>query len=155
MVTCAWVLLSSTRFLHDCITVIALSNKAIGAGSAELTDFLFGIKRFHYHFNRQVTGAGSDELFSSLGSNCPALKSLLASYSQKGKTHKIQAKVKRNMCLFVHCPNHLGLHAKLGLNLPNSKSPFFDLAFWALQFFSWDVIRDQLCAQMSSWLNHP
>ena len=107
---------------------------AIGAGSAELTDFLFGFRRFHYHFNRQVTGAGSDELFSSLGSNCPALNSLLASYSQKGNTHKIHTKVK-NMRLFVHCPNHLALYAKLGLYLPNFKSPIFDLAFWALQFF--------------------
>ena len=32
----------------------------------------------------KVTGAGSDELFLSLASNCPALNSLCASYSQKG-----------------------------------------------------------------------
>ena len=42
--------------------------------------------------NPKVTGAGSDELFLSLSSNCPALNSLLASYSQKGKNTKNRIK---------------------------------------------------------------
>ena len=41
-----------------------------------------------------MTGAGSDELFLSLASNCPALNSLLASYSQKGEIKKITETIK-------------------------------------------------------------
>ena len=49
----------------------------------------------------KVTGAGSDELFVSLASNCPTLNSLCASYSQKGtntwNSQKGKQKIHKNV----------------------------------------------------------